>query len=181
MFVDKTRIYIKAGNGGDGKVGFYRDTFTMHGGPDGGDGGKGGDIIAEADEGLNNLVDYYYTKHFKAENGANGGSSNAYGKSGEDLILKVPCGTIIKDAETGRVIADMVENRSRKVLVRGGQGGRGNSKFANSRRQSPTFSETGEKTKEYAVDLELKTIADDVTASVDDDGFVEAMKKYCKI
>lgn len=160
MFIDKTRIYIKAGNGGDGKVGFYRDTFTMHGGPDGGDGGKGGDIIAEADEGLNNLVDYYYTKHFKAENGANGGSSNAYGKSGEDLILKVPCGTIIKDAETGRVIADMVENRSRKVLVRGGQGGRGNSKFANSRRQSPTFSETGEKTKEYAVDLELKTIAD---------------------
>lgn len=160
MFVDKTRIYIKAGNGGDGKVNFYRDTFTMHGGPDGGDGGKGGDIIAVADEGLNNLVDYYYTKHFKAENGANGGNSNAYGKSGEDLILKVPCGTIIKDAETGKIIADMVENGSRQVLVRGGLGGRGNSKFANSRRQTPTFSETGEKTKEYAVDLELKTIAD---------------------
>lgn len=160
MFVDKTRIYIKAGNGGDGKVNFYRDTFTMHGGPDGGDGGKGGDIIAVADEGLNNLVDYYYTKHFKAENGSNGGNSNAYGKSGEDLILKVPCGTIIKDAETGKIIADMVENGSRQVLVRGGLGGRGNSKFANSRRQTPTFSETGEKTKEYAVDLELKTIAD---------------------
>lgn len=160
MFVDKTRIYIKAGNGGDGKVNFYRDTFTMHGGPDGGDGGKGGDIIAVADEGLNNLVDYYYTKHFKAENGLNGGNSNAYGKSGEDLILKVPCGTIIKDAETGKIIADMVENGSRQILVRGGLGGRGNSKFANSRRQTPTFSETGEKTKEYAVDLELKTIAD---------------------
>lgn len=160
MFVDKTRIYIKAGNGGDGKVNFYRDTFTMHGGPDGGDGGKGGDIIAVADEGLNNLVDYYYTKHFKAENGSNGGNSNAYGKSGEDLILKVPCGTIIRDAETGKIIADMVENGSRQILVRGGLGGRGNSKFANSRRQTPTFSETGEKTKEYAVDLELKTIAD---------------------
>ncbi len=160
MFVDKTRIYIKAGNGGDGKVNFYRDTFTMHGGPDGGDGGKGGDIIAVADEGLNNLVDFYYTKHFKAENGSNGGNSNAYGKSGEDLILKVPCGTIIKDAETGKIIADMVENGSRQILVRGGLGGRGNSKFANSRRQTPTFSETGEKTKEYAVDLELKTIAD---------------------
>lgn len=160
MFVDKTRIYIKAGNGGDGKVNFYRDTMTMFGGPDGGDGGKGGDVIAVADNSLNNLVDYYYTKHFKAENGENGGKSNAYGKSGADLILKVPCGTIITEAETGKIIADMVKNGERKVLVRGGNGGRGNSKFANSRRQTPTFSETGEKTKEYAVDLELKTIAD---------------------
>lgn len=160
MFVDKTRIYIKAGNGGDGKVNFYRDTLTMHGGPDGGDGGKGGDIVLVADSGLNNLVDFYYTKHFKAENGSNGGSSNAYGKSGEDLILKVPCGTVVKDAETGKVIADMVNHGEKQVILRGGLGGRGNSKFANSRRQSPTFSELGEKTKEYAVDLELKTIAD---------------------
>ena len=160
MFVDKTRIYIKAGNGGDGKVNFYRDTMTMHGGPDGGDGGKGGDIIAVADSGLNNLVDFYYTKRYKAENGENGGKSNAYGKSGEDLILKVPCGTVIRDAETGKVIADMIEHGKKTILVRGGSGGRGNSKFANSRRQTPTFSELGEKTKEYAVDLELKTIAD---------------------
>ena len=160
MFVDKTRIYIKAGNGGDGKVNFYRDTMTMFGGPDGGDGGKGGDIIAIADSGLNNLVDFYYTKHYKAPNGENGGKSNAYGKSGEDLILKVPCGTVIRDAETGKVIADMIEHGKKQVLVRGGLGGRGNSKFANSRRQTPTFSELGEKTKEYAVDLELKTIAD---------------------
>lgn len=160
MFVDKTRIYIKAGNGGDGKVNFYRDTLTMHGGPDGGDGGKGGDVVFVADEGLNNLVDFYYTKHFKAENGTNGGSSNAYGKSGEDLILKVPCGTIVRDAETGKVIADMIKHGERQIVLRGGLGGRGNSKFANSRRQSPTFSELGEKTKEYAVDLELKTIAD---------------------
>lgn len=160
MFVDKTRIYIKAGNGGDGKVNFYRDTMTMFGGPDGGDGGKGGDIIAIADSGLNNLVDFYYTKHYKAANGENGGKSNAYGKSGEDLILKVPCGTVIRDAETGKVIADMIEHGKKQVLVRGGLGGRGNSKFANSRRQTPTFSELGEKTKEYAVDLELKTIAD---------------------
>jgi len=160
MFVDKTRIYIKAGNGGDGKVNFYRDTFTMHGGPDGGDGGKGGDIIFEADEGLNNLVDYYYTKKFHAGNGENGGASKAYGKSGEDVIIKVPCGTIIRDAETGKVIADMFTHGERQVVLRGGLGGRGNSKFANSRRQSPTFCETGEKTKQYAVDLELKTIAD---------------------
>lgn len=160
MFVDKTRIYIKAGNGGDGKVNFYTDTMTMHGGPDGGDGGKGGDVIAIADEGLNNLVDYYYTKHFKAENGENGGKSKAYGKSGQDLILKVPCGTIIRDSETGRIIADMIKHGEKRVLVRGGNGGRGNAKFANSRRQTPTFSELGEKTSEYAVDLELKTIAD---------------------
>lgn len=160
MFVDKTRIYIKAGNGGDGKVNFYHDTITMHGGPDGGDGGKGGDVIAVADEGLNNLVDFYFTKHFKAGDGENGGKSNSYGKSGADLILKVPCGTIFKDATTGKVIADMTKHGEKKILLRGGSGGRGNSKFANSRRQTPTFSETGEKTKEYAVDLELKTIAD---------------------
>ena len=153
MFVDKTRIYIKAGNGGDGKVNFYRDTMTMFGGPDGGDGGKGGDIVAVADSGLNNLVDFYYTKRYKAENGENGGKSNAYGKSGQDLILKVPCGTIIRDVETGKVIADMIEHGKKQVLLKGGLGGRGNSKFANSRRQTPTFSELGEKTKEYAVDL----------------------------
>ena len=102
----------------------------------------------------------WHTKHYKAPNGENGGKSNAYGKSGEDLILKVPCGTVIRDAETGKVIADMIEHGKKQVLVRGGLGGRGNSKFANSRRQTPTFSELGEKTKEYAVDLELKTIAD---------------------
>ena len=150
MFVDKTRIIIKAGNGGDGKVNFYRDTFTMHGGPDGGDGGKGGDIIFVADSGLNNLVDYYYTKKFRAGDGENGGASKAYGKSGDDVILKVPCGTIIRDAETGKVIADMVNPNEKVTILRGGLGGRGNSKFANSRRQSPTFSESGEKTKEYA-------------------------------
>lgn len=160
MFVDKTRIYAKAGNGGKGKVGFYRDTLTMHGGPDGGDGGKGGDIIFVADKGLNNLVDFYFTKHYKAENGQDGGSSNAYGKSGKDLILKVPCGTIIKDAETGKVVADIFNENQEVVVLHGGKGGRGNAKFANSRRRTPTFSETGETTKEYALDLELKTIAD---------------------
>ena len=160
MFVDKARIYIKAGNGGDGKVHFYTDTFTMHGGPDGGDGGKGGDIIFVADSSINNLVDYYFSKHFRAENGTNGGNSNSYGKSGENMILKVPCGTIVRDAQTNKVIADLVEDGEKQVVLRGGAGGRGNAKFANSRRQSPTFSELGEKTKEYVVDLELKTIAD---------------------
>lgn len=160
MFVDKTKIYAKAGNGGKGKVGFYRDTLTMHGGPDGGDGGKGGDIIFVADKGLNNLVDFYYTKHYKAENGQDGGSSNSYGKSGKDLILKVPCGTIIKDAETNKVVADIFEDGQEVIVLHGGKGGRGNAKFANSRRRTPTFSETGEITKEYTLILELKTIAD---------------------
>ena len=160
MFVDKTRITIKAGNGGKGKVSFYRDTFTMHGGPDGGDGGKGGDIVFVADNSLNNLVDLYFTKLLKAENGGDGGNSNSYGKSGKDLIIKVPCGTIIKDAETGKIVADIFKPDEKVVVLKGGRGGRGNSKFANSRRQSPNFSETGEITKEYVVDLELKTIAD---------------------
>lgn len=160
MFVDKTRIYAKAGNGGKGKVGFYRDTLTMRGGPDGGDGGKGGDIVFIADKGLNNLVDFYYTKHYKAENGQDGGSSNSYGKSGKDLILKVPCGTIVRDAETKKVVADIFNDGEKVVVLHGGKGGRGNAKFANSRRRTPTFSETGEITKEFALDLELKTIAD---------------------
>lgn len=160
MFVDKTRIFLKAGDGGDGSVSFLRDRTTMTGGPDGGNGGKGGDIVFVVDTGLNNLVDFYYTKHFKAENGVNGGHLNCNGKSGKDLIIKVPQGTIVKDADNGNIVADMFDKDAKSIILKGGEGGRGNAMFANSRRQAPAFAETGEKTKEYAVDLELKTIAD---------------------
>ena len=160
MFVDKTTIHIKAGNGGDGSVSFLRDERTMNGGPDGGDGGKGGDIIFECDKSQNNLVDFYYHKFFRAENGTNGGHRNMNGKKGVDLVIKVPCGTIIKDAETDQVVADMFYPTDRKVLLKGGLGGRGNQHFATPTRQAPGFAETGIKTKEYVVVLELKTIAD---------------------
>ncbi|MBQ0017033.1 MAG: GTPase ObgE [Clostridiales bacterium] len=160
MFVDKTRIFLKAGNGGDGSISFLRDRTTMTGGPDGGNGGKGGDIIFITDEGNNNLVDFYYTKHFRAENGENGSHLKCNGKAGKDIIIRVPQGTVVKDAENGNVVADMFEKDKKVVILKGGEGGRGNAMFANSRRQSPAFAETGEKTKEYAVDLELKTIAD---------------------
>lgn len=160
MFVDKTAIHIKAGNGGDGSVSFLRDERTMNGGPDGGDGGKGGDIVFECDKSQNNLVDFYYHKFYRAENGANGGHRNMSGKKGADLVIKVPCGTIIKDAETDQVVADMFYESDRKVLLKGGLGGRGNQHFATPTRQAPGFAETGIKTKEYVVVLELKTIAD---------------------
>ena len=160
MFVDKVSIHIKAGNGGDGALSFLRDRKTMNGGPDGGDGGKGGDIVFEVDKNSNNLVDFYFQKHFRAQNGENGGHRKCAGKKGEDLIIRVPRGTIIRDKETGQVVADMFYLDDRKVVLKGGMGGRGNQNFATSTRQAPAFAETGVKTKEYEVILELKTIAD---------------------
>lgn len=160
MFVDKVLIHIKAGDGGDGALSFLRDRKTMNGGPDGGDGGKGGDVIFEVDKNSNNLVDFYYQKHFRAQNGENGGKRHCAGKSGEDLIVKVPRGTIVREKDTGRVICDMFYPDDRKVILRGGLGGRGNQNFATSTRQAPAFAETGIKTKEFEVILELKTIAD---------------------
>lgn len=160
MFVDKVAIHIKAGNGGDGALSFLRDRKTMNGGPDGGDGGKGGDIIFEVDKNSNNLVDFYYKKHFRAPNGENGGKRHCSGKAGEDLIIKVPRGTIIRDKQTNQIIADMFYLDDKKVVLKGGLGGRGNQNFATPTRQAPAFAETGVKTKEYEVVLELKTIAD---------------------
>lgn len=160
MFVDKTSIYIKAGNGGNGVVNFYRAKYVMNGGPDGGNGGKGGDIIFVADKGMTNLIDFRYTRHFRAENGMNGEGGNRQGKSGKDLIIKVPVGTVIKDIETGKIVADMLNHGEMKVILKGGAGGRGNACFANSRRQTPNFCQTGEITKEFQVVLELMTIAD---------------------
>lgn len=159
MFVDRVKIYIKAGNGGNGKTSFYANKYER-GGPDGGDGGKGGDIIFEVDKDLTTLVDFRLKVHFKAPNGENGQNKNCTGKNGENLVIKVPAGTIIKDDETGKIIADMFAPGDRKVVLTGGEGGKGNARFKSSRRQAPSFAQTGEITKEHCVLLELKTIAD---------------------
>ena len=160
MFVDNVKIFIKAGNGGKGAISFRREKGIPNGGPDGGNGGRGGNIVFRATRDLNNLVAFRYHAHFRAQNGQAGGSNNKIGKSGEDLIIKVPQGTIIKDDETGKVIADMFYLNKDVVILAGGEGGKGNCFFKSPTRQAPHFSQMGETTKEYAVRLELKTIAD---------------------
>lgn len=160
MFVDRAFITIKAGDGGSGITSFVHYKGKVSGGPDGGDGGKGGDIIFVADKHLSNLSDYYYKTKYVAENGGQGGPKDCFGKSGKDLVLKVPLGTVIKDRESGRIIADMFTDGQSKVVLVGGDGGKGNHRFANSRRHAPHFSQTGEKTETKQVMLELKTIAD---------------------
>ena len=160
MFVDNIKIYIKAGNGGKGAISFRRAKGLPNGGPDGGNGGKGGNIIFRATRDLNNLVGFRYHAHFRAQNGSSGSSNNKNGKSGEDLVIKVPQGTIIRDDETGKVIADMFYLDKDYLILAGGDGGKGNAFFKSPTRQAPHFSQTGETTKEYAVRLELKTIAD---------------------
>ena len=160
MFLDRVKIYIKAGQGGNGKTSFHTEKFVRKGGPDGGDGGKGGDIIFVADSSIDNLIDFRFTKHFRAENGENGGSANKTGKSGKNLIIKVPCGTVIKDAQTDGIIADLYENGQSILVLKGGEGGKGNARFKTSKRQAPAFSQTGQLTEEKKVILELKTIAD---------------------
>jgi len=160
MFLDIVNIYAKAGNGGDGKVNFHREKYVMCGGPDGGDGGKGGSVIFVADSSLTSLIDFKFKKHFRAENGAPGEGGNCSGKNGQDLIVKVPTGTIIRDKETGGIIADMYVDGERKVILKGGKGGRGNARFATPTRRTPGFAELGEVTVERTLTLELKTIAD---------------------
>lgn len=160
MVTDRVKIYIKAGNGGNGKTSFHTEKYVAKGGPDGGDGGNGGNIVFACDPGMTNLIDFRYQKHFRAEDGQNGGSANCTGKSAPDLVIKVPCGTIIKDAETENIIADMFYPTDRKVVLEGGRGGRGNARYKSSRRQAPSFSQTGEITKQRTVLLEHKTIAD---------------------
>ena len=160
MFLDYVNIYAKAGNGGDGKVSFHREKYVMCGGPDGGDGGRGGSVIFVADSSLTSLIDFKFKKHFRAENGAPGEGGNCFGKNGQDIIVKVPTGTIVKDKETGGVIADMFKDGDRKVILKGGKGGRGNARFATPTRRTPNFAELGEVTIERTLTLELKTIAD---------------------
>lgn len=160
MFLDYVKIFIKAGNGGDGRVSFHREKYVNNGGPDGGDGGKGGDLVFVATASMNTLVDFRYQKHFRAENGCNGDKKNCAGKCGEDLIVRVPCGTVIKDSESGCVICDLLKDGQSKIVLKGGRGGKGNAHFATSTRQSPGFSQQGEKTVERQIILELKVIAD---------------------
>ncbi len=159
MFVDKAKITIKAGNGGNGAVSFHREKYVNAGGPDGGDGGKGGDVIFVVDEGMSTLVDFRYKKKFIAKNGENGSSRNCTGKSAEDLIIKVPRGTLIRDAQTGRLIADISSNEP-KVICKGGKGGAGNQHFATATRQIPRFAKPGQIGEGYEVTLELKLLAD---------------------
>ena len=160
MYLDRVKIYIQAGAGGNGKTSFRAEKFMPNGGPDGGDGGNGGSIIFVADKSLDDLADFRYTKHFRAANGNNGEGSNKTGKSGADLIIKVPCGTVIKDAQTEKIIADLFADGEKIKVLEGGLGGKGNARFKTSRRQAPAFSQTGQKTEEKQVLLELKTIAD---------------------
>ena len=137
MFVDRAKIYIRSGKGGDGAVTFRREPFVPEGGPDGGDGGRGGDVIFQADRNLRTLMDFKYKKKYEAENGQNGMKKKRFGKAGENLIIKVPMGTVVIDEETGLVMKDLVEDGERFVAARGGRGGRGNTHFKNAVRQAP--------------------------------------------
>ncbi len=160
MFADRAKIIIKSGNGGNGHVSFRREKYVPDGGPDGGDGGRGGDVIFVVDEGLNTLTDYRHRRKFAAENGQEGGKKNCHGKNGESIELKVPLGTVIKDAESGKVIADMSGDNLRQVVLKGGNGGLGNQHFATSTMQAPKYAKPGVPGIEIEVLLELKTIAD---------------------
>lgn len=160
MFTDYVKIYAKAGNGGNGAISFRREKYVAAGGPDGGDGGKGGDIYFEVDQNSNTLLEFRYKKKFKAENGSNGEGNNKYGKSGEDLTIKVPIGTIVKDAETNHVLADLSHEGQKELVLKGGRGGKGNSHFATATRQAPRFSQDGENGEEKELILELKLLAD---------------------
>jgi len=160
MFVDRAIITIKAGDGGNGITSFMHFKGKVGGGPDGGDGGKGGDIIFTATKTLTTLADFYYKTKYVADSGAAGEPKNCFGRSGENLVIKVPLGTVIKDRKTGNIIADMFYDGQTKTVLIGGDGGKGNAKFVNARRHAPHFSQTGEKTETKQVVLELKTIAD---------------------
>lgn len=160
MFYDYVKIYVKAGDGGDGIVTFRREKYVPLGGPSGGDGGKGADIVFVADESLTTLVDFKYRQHYKAQRGENGMRKNMHGKNGEPLIVKVPVGTLVRDAETGELLADIVEKNQRVVVARGGRGGRGNARFQSARNRAPEIAEKGEPGEERWLRLELKLLAD---------------------
>lgn len=160
MFVDRVKIHVKGGNGGNGMVSFFRAKYITHGGPDGGDGGRGGDVIFVGDESMGTLMDFRYKRMFKAGNGQDGGKRNCFGKDGESVVIKVPVGTVIREAESGKIMADITKNGEEKILIHGGKGGKGNQHFATPTRQAPRYAEQGRTAKEYDVILELKLIAD---------------------
>ena len=160
MFIDRAKISIKAGDGGDGMSSFRREKYVAKGGPDGGDGGRGGDIVLVADRNMNTLLDFRYKKKFKAEKGIAGQGSNKYGRNAEEVFVKVPVGTLVFDDDSGELIADLVEDGQMVVSARGGRGGRGNARFPNSVNRAPTFAEHGEPGEEKNLRLELKLLAD---------------------
>ena len=160
MFADRARIIIRSGKGGDGHVSFRRELFVPDGGPDGGDGGKGGDVIFEVDEGLNTLIDYRHRRKFSAQDGQEGGKRRCHGANGSDIVLKVPQGTVIREAASGRVIADMSGENRRQIILKGGRGGNGNMHYATSTMQAPKYAQPGQDAMELEVLLELKVIAD---------------------
>lgn len=160
MFADSAKIYIRSGKGGDGCVSFRRELFVAAGGPNGGDGGRGGDLIFEIDEGLNTLNDFRHVRKYFASDGQPGGGNRCHGKDGEDMVVKVPPGTVIKDAKTGKVITDMNYENRREVVLKGGRGGKGNQHYATPTMQVPKYAQPGKPGKELTVLLELKVIAD---------------------
>lgn len=160
MFADRAKVYVRSGKGGDGHVSFRREKYVPNGGPDGGDGGHGGDVIFEVDEGLNTLIDFRHIRKYRAEDGQEGGKKNCRGKDGEDIIIKVPQGTVIKEAESGQVITDMSGDNKRVVLLKGGKGGNGNQHYATSTMQAPKYAQPGQPAQELELILELKVIAD---------------------
>ena len=159
MFVDQAKIYIKAGDGGDGAVSFHREKYVAAGGPDGGDGGKGGDIVFVVDDNISNLIDFRYKRKYVAEKGQNGGGKNCSGRNAPDLVVKVPRGTVVREIKSGRILADLSTDEP-AVIAHGGKGGRGNAHFATSTRQIPKFAKPGFRGDEYEIMLELKLIAD---------------------
>ncbi len=160
QFVDRAPLTAKAGNGGNGCVSFHREKFVQNGGPDGGDGGRGGNVVLLADENMHTLLDFRFRSKYEAENGGNGSANRMTGKRGEDLVIKVPVGTVVRDKETNALVADMYEAGRTKVLLNGGRGGWGNARFANPTRQAPNFAKPGLKTEKREFVLELKSIAD---------------------
>ena len=160
MFLDTAKIKVKAGNGGDGMVAFRREKYVPNGGPWGGDGGRGGNVIFVVDEGLRTLMDFRYNRHFKAQNGEKGMTKGMHGRGAEDLYVRVPQGTTVRDAETGKVITDLVENGQEYIVAHGGRGGRGNIRFATPKNPAPEISENGEPGQERELELELKVLAD---------------------
>lgn len=160
MFIDRAKIHIKAGNGGHGMSSFRREKYVPKGGPSGGDGGRGGDVVLVVDNNLNTLIDFRYKRKFSADNGVNGQTKNMHGKNAEPMLIKVPPGTLVRDAETGEILADLTEENQEAVLARGGRGGRGNARFVNSVHRAPTFAEMGEPGEERDLQLELKLLAD---------------------
>ena len=160
MFIDSAKIHVKAGDGGNGVVSFRREKYVPKGGPDGGDGGNGGSVYIVSDRNLTTLLDFRYAPHYKAERGAHGQGSRKTGLSGNDVVIKVPCGTLIKDAETGEVLGDLTEHGAKLLVAKGGKGGRGNQHFATPTNRAPRYAEPGEPGEERTLELELKLLAD---------------------